>query len=124
MVSETLWVYIKVTVSLAIWTVSRVFKQLNINYYGHGLRFYMASYYGDNIHGNLNLPKSVLTSFFLHRFRIYKAHYSGYNIPGKLDCTKGFLVTYYSDTNAYSNLVWTGERLALKLLLLVWFHNL
>ena len=64
MVSETMWIYIKVTVSLAIWTVSRVFEQLKNNYYGHGLRFYMSSYYGDNIPGNLGLPKSVLTSFF------------------------------------------------------------
>ena len=39
MVSETLWVYIKVTVSLAIWTVSRVFKQLKIIIMGMVLDF-------------------------------------------------------------------------------------
>ena len=37
--------------------------QLKNHHYGNGFRSYMALYYGDNIHGNLDWPKSVLTAF-------------------------------------------------------------
>ena len=57
-----LWLNIMVTMSMAFWTVSRVFLQPeNILYRCH-FTVYMAQYDGENIYGNLGWPKGGLVS--------------------------------------------------------------
>ena len=71
------------TVSMASWTLPKVFYQLKDYHYWHGFRVYRVQYQSDNDHGHSICPREYMVS----ESNLNTAKYYVDNVHEKLNCS-------------------------------------